>query len=549
MKIIMIRDAYFNWFEDECFYSLCSRQHGFWANGSSRETLASLFDVGIKSYSHDFPTYLDKLNPSAVAVWGNSENIINRHTIAPLFFPFQSAEHVHAHKEAMKGNCLGSIKYKLGLITGRFGSEHPLKACSACILDDKRKHSVAYWHLSHQFPGVTICPAHDHLLRESRINRQWSREFCLELPSEKNLISPEKFALSDNAFEALKGLSHEAVKLAGLGASIELQSHLVSRVYHAAMADLGAPWQDKTAAAVDFTRHCLKLREHPLFSPLPSSNECATAFVTQMTRKPRGHCHPLKHLTFISWLFGGVDAFVKAYQNQAVADEAKEVAGIKSADLSQGKTSNEVKTSIPSLIFKPKKVFKEIKESVTAALESGLSKDKTCESFGISISTINRILRLSPEVGKKIAATARINMNSQRREEWCAAVFEHPELSVKRIRQLIPGTYAWLYRNDMTWLKTQCCKLPCGRYGNNSAINWDDRDKKLCARIMATIIEYDTAAATTRKCDIYELVPGLYSALERKSHYAKTRKLLAELKKPGPGANFRSVLCIRAKDN
>ena len=33
----------------------------------------------------------------------------------------------------LKGDNLGSIKYRLGLITGRFGAEHALKACSCCI--------------------------------------------------------------------------------------------------------------------------------------------------------------------------------------------------------------------------------------------------------------------------------------------------------------------------------------------------------------------------------------------------------------------------------
>lgn len=543
----MVRDAFFNWLEDECFYSLCSRQHGFWANSSSRETLASLFEVDIESYSHDFPTYLNKLKPAAVAAWGNSEDIIYRHTIAPLFFPFQSAEHVGAHKEAMKGNGLGSIKYKLGLITGHFGSEHPLKACTACILDDRHKYGVAYWHLSHQLPGVTICPIHNSLLRASRINRQWSRDFCWQLPSEKILITPETSALSNNAVVLLKRLSLGAVKLLELGDTIQFEPHRVSRLYQATMSGLGAPWQDRSLAADDFKHHCVQLREHHFFSSLPCSNERAIGFISQMTRQPRSHCHPLKHLVFISWLFGSFESFFETYHEYAMDNNAKNFDEIEPAQSPLGKEKTETKGVAYHPIFKPKKMFVEVKKRVLASLAGGASKNKVCEKFGISVSTINRILRLNPIVATNISAKVSKTIKLQKREKWMIAAFSNPILGIKGIRQIIPDIYAWLYRNDKDWLTMQNRNLPSGRRGNNSSISWDDRDEDLCARITDTIIEHNIISETHRKYVVYELVPGLYSALESKSHYAKTRKLLAELTKPD--GDFCSTSPVRIGKN
>jgi hypothetical protein len=526
----MVRDAYLNWLEDECFFSLCCRQHGFWANSSARETLALLFGVDIQSYAHDFPAYLNSLNLDAVATWGNAEVIINQHTIAPFFFPFQSTEHIRAHKEAMKGDGLGSIKYKLGLITGRFGSEHPLKACSECILEDRRKHGVAYWHLSHQLPGVTTCAMHDCLLKESTINRQWSRAFSWELPSEKTLINTESAPLTYSAAEGLKDLSVQVAKFAELGATVQFEPSMVSQVYRTAIT-LMTPLHDKTLIAADFMHHCKKLREHPLFSSLPCSNECAMGFISQMKREPRGRCHPLKHLVFISWLFGSFESFFVAYGEYARENKANKLDDKEPTTPRLEK--KQTKGFISRVILRPKKVFVEVKEKVLASLTGGSSKKRVCEEFGISISTINRILRLNPLVAEKISIATRKNSSLQKRKIWRTTAFNNPELSIKGLRKMIPDIYIWLYRNDRHWLKIQRHSLSSRPRGNNSTINWDDRDKALCERITGTIVEHDVASETPRKHIFYELVSGLYSALESKSHYPKTRKLLDDLTKSG----------------
>jgi hypothetical protein len=215
-------------------------------------------------------------------------------------------------------------------------------------------------------------------------------------------------------------------------------------------------------------------------------------------------------------------------------DEITKVYEKKPVELSLDKEITVAEVVISHPVYKPKKIFIEVKERVLATLASGASKKKVCESFGISLSTVNRILRLNPDVAKNIYDTANVKMSFQKREEWTTAAFNNRKLGVKGIRKLIPDVYAWLYRNDITWLKIQNANLPSGRRGNNSTINWDDRDEELCARVTNTFSEHNTTSMTPRKCDIYELVPGLYSALESKSHYAKTRKLLAELTKSGP---------------
>ncbi len=145
-----------NWLPDETFYSVCSRQHCILGNTTPSATLAWLFGSPAAGTCHDLPYNLGALNAAARAAWGDSHSIINAHTILPFFLPFRTEEHAHQAKQTMEGPQLGSLKYRLGLLTGRFGAEHPLKACTRCMATDLSEYGCAYWHLSHQYPGVAL---------------------------------------------------------------------------------------------------------------------------------------------------------------------------------------------------------------------------------------------------------------------------------------------------------------------------------------------------------------------------------------------------------
>lgn len=524
--------TYLNWLQDECFFSLCSRQHIFWANSSAQATLASLFESNIVSYCHDFPRNLLSLNEIALDAWGSAEEIIEQHTIAPIFFPFQSIEHVIAHKESMKGNNLGPIKYKLGLITGRFGGEHPLKACSQCIVDDRDICGVAYWHLSHQFPGVTICLKHYCLLQESKENRQWSKAFSLCIPTEETLIEARSGTFDDDTFTTLKNVSDAAARLGTMGGKIRFEPELIAQTYDEALACLGTSRQGKEAAAQAFSHHCWKLRNHPDFRSLPPTDVCALAFTSQMTRKPRGYCHPLKHLVLISWLFGSVDAFFSSYEHLARQRDNTNINVSPKMELIEAKQTTSSKILPRTTKLKPKKMFTEFKTIVLDSLLIGTSKADVCTEFGISMSTVNRILRLNPFSQEKINETKNFERKQEHRKQWSLAQSNNPGFGIKKIRNLIPKVYAWLYRNDKNWLNMQTSSLPRIKHGNNSKTDWAHRDKELCKEIRKVLLMRNCGSMALRKYELYELVPGLYSALEKKHHYPKTRALLAAVTQP-----------------
>ncbi|UVM05100.1 TnsD family transposase [Pseudomonas laurylsulfatiphila] len=468
--------------------------------------------------------------PSASGL-GDSLSIMREHTILPVFFPFQSDQQIAAVFQTIKSAQIGSIKYRLGLLTGRFGAEHPLKACIACMSHDQTSHGTAYWHLSHQYPGVVLCPIHGLMLRESTINRQWSGSFQWVLPSEASLAAATSPVPSATAQKALQQLGKGVLDLASCGDSRRFHPMTVRSVYKEALVQLGISEPERISASIDFAEYSSQLQPYPPLTSLPTTVQRAEAFISQLTRNPRGHCHPLKHLTLITWLFGRLDQFIEAYDRLDIDPHQQ---------ISQAKYKSNAKAVMVGATFiekvadkknlrKPKKIKPQIRTAILECLRNGNSKESICSKFGISICTVNRLLRSEPAVAKSRTELHRRSALLKYRAEWQATVLAHSDTTAKSIRLVIPSTYAWLYRNDQNWLLTQTHNLPSGRRGNYSNIDWHERDCKLADLVIKALSQSSKHQLNLDKKYIYRLIPALSRSLENKGYYLKTRNLLSKI--------------------
>ena len=524
------RDIVLHFFEDETFYSLCCRQHQFLGHLKASDTLAWLFGQHRCAFTHDFPCNLDALNSLAQAVWGDSLSIMREHTILPIFFPFQSDPQIADVFQTVKSAQIGSIKYRLGLLTGRFGAEHPLKACIACMSNDQTSHGIAYWHLSHQYPGVVLCPIHGLMLRESTVNRQWSGSFQWVLPSEASLAAATSPVPSATAQKALQQLGKGVLDLASCGVSGRFHPMTVRSVYKEALAQRGISEPERIRVFIDFAEYASQLQPYPPLTSLPTTLQRAESYIYQLTRNPRGHCHPLKHLTLITWLFGRLAPFIDAYDclDSSPHQQISQTKHQNSAKAEIMDTRLLEKTTDKKYLRKPKKLKPQIRSAILECLRNGNSKESICFKFGISICTVNRVLRSEPAVANSRTELHQKSTLIKYRAEWQATISAHPGTTAKSIRLMIPSTYAWLYRNDKKWLLTKTLNLPSGRRGNYSNIDWHERDCEL-ADLVITLTRRADQKLKLHKTDIFTLVPALSRLLENKDYYLTTRKLLSKI--------------------
>lgn len=505
------------WLPDETFFSLCSRQHLCSGNLSPGITSGQLFGLSHRSIKHDLPYGLGVFEKNTHGCWGSADSIIAERTILPVFAPFQSEITMSSAIETLKGNQLGALKYRLGLVTGGFGAEHPLKGCPECMDEDLSITGVAYWHLAHQYPGVVLCPVHGSQLRECTHNRHWCGRFSWNLPSRENLRPPLISDLGEGDRTLLGTLGQAAIDLAALGFKMWFEPSVVSRIY-----------RQRVDRATSFKDHVAVLRRFHPFEGLPSSNEEAEVFVARMTRKPRGHCHPIKHLLMITWLFENVQSFSEHYRRTASSMQLPRL-------VAANPCASVEETSIsPSSIgtLRPKKLKARIRSQLIEQLAQGLSKPAICASFSVTISTVNKLLRAQPEL--KVAwERARFETQLEGcRHVWNTLRSVHPDKGIKALRACSPATYAWLYRNDRRWLQTLVAVQKVVRVRNGTLYDWEARDLRLRDLVEASVRQaYAVGPQDSRlsRSSLFALVPTLASCLENYSRYPCTRAYVSAL--------------------
>lgn len=95
------------------------------------------------------------------------------------------------------------LKYQLGMLTSRFRANHPLKACPQCMRDDSSLYGSPYWHLTHQLPGVWVCPSHGHILLTCDAKSTGIGRFIWVLPTSDHMRPAAGKRLTSGAHEAL----------------------------------------------------------------------------------------------------------------------------------------------------------------------------------------------------------------------------------------------------------------------------------------------------------------------------------------------------------
>lgn len=515
------------WLRDETFFSLCSRIHIFNGTCSHSNTSLNLFGTRNGGASHDFPTCIDAFTARSNNYWGNAESIISKHTIAPFFAPFQTRENAQFLLKAMQGNGLGGIKYRLGLHTSRFGAYHPLKACPDCMAADVLNVGVAYWHLTHQYPGVHLCPTHGRLLREYVYKRAWAGRFSWVLPRSELLVPPNATALTSKDRDVLLALALTSIQLGERGFDLNLTPHLVTRTYKGVI-DLAGKSTATMHAVEDFMEFATPLKSLRSFHSLPNTKELASSFLNHLLRKPRGQLHPLRHLTLITWRFGNLDRFLSAY-DQAQRSEDASISEIDSGSEPPPRSVVTESTPASTATLRPKVLKAGIRAELIALLQRGAPKADLSIQFGITVSTINKLLRADPVLHSAWQLAHHKELLSQHRNRWLNICEASPGLSPNDLRTQSPSTYAWLYRNDKAWLLAQTAALPTGRIGNNSHVDWIARDNALELLIRERLREVfgQEEGLELTRMQLFTLVPSLPIALQRKGRYDETRNLLS----------------------
>lgn len=499
-----------SWLPDETFFSLASRYHTLAGHRLPEYTSLALFGRRRWGYQHDFPSPLDAFVERTAGQLGSAQELVQTRTVLPFFLAARSkAVSQNAHLALAQGQA-GSLKFRLGLLTSRFRAHHPLKACPACSQEDAATHGWTYWHRTHQFPGVWMCSRHALPLQVSALKSTGVSRFGWMLPQIADLNPTAVANADDSSWEALQRFSGLAAQW-GVLPNGSLESSTLARTYRTRLEELGLSGH-RVKLASAYCEAIAALRIAPDLCALPGQAHEAVHSINRWVFAPQEATHPLRHLSFIYWLFPSWDSFIETYARVAAAGvpaptvatdspagvqsdarKARLIEGIacgrsvSSLARELGVAVQTAQTWAASAGMSTPKRAKQLKGVCYTALlqdlRCGGDKAALAKKYGISVETVTRVLRT--EVGLSTAwHQARWHAaQNDARARWTEALVQFRHLGVKQAREQEAAAYAWLYRNDRAWLQeiNQTIKSPPPNPGPR--LDWDQRDLKLAEAV------------------------------------------------------------------
>tara|TARA_R110000851_G_scaffold111379_1_gene234696 strand:- start:14989 stop:16725 length:1737 start_codon:yes stop_codon:yes gene_type:complete len=560
------------WFDDELFYSLCCRFHYIAGNRLSGHTAKQLFGHARHGTQHDFPSNLDTFVQRTSGVFGDTpEHIILQHTILPFYLPWVSCSLGTELLDLLSRGQAARIKSLLGLPSSRLRANHPLRACPECMHEDKQRTGTAYWRLTHQLPGVRVCPTHKVLLWQFNEKTNAVRRFDWLLPR-NDAFYPVGHTLTTHCQLWLDRLAQAAIEIFKLAPNIHIDLKTVQTAYRTALDEqamlrgrhqiaLGTVCQRYLA----FTRSC-RWQELGI---MPPAQERSTTFMLSrlLTRQPCS-TNPLHHLPLILWLFGDWPTFWAAYKHAQAPASVTPVHPRTSSDipdtqaqrltqlvvvqgLSVSAAAQQLGIAVQTcqswaaacgirLQKRPKSNLERI-AAIVKDLRQGMEQKATAHKHGVSSSTISRLLLTEPGLHIRWEKARRALAQKRAQSRWLRAMTKHPNATAKQLREIEPASYAWLYRNDRAWLQSKLRKLAKHSVDRSTSVDWAKRDEKLHGQVQQLYqqLQRDGELFPITVQQIYKSTPDIKPALSSLNRLPQTRELLTQIRK----RSYRTSKC------
>lgn len=495
------------WLPDETLYSWCSRYHRLCVNGLASATCLQLFGQRRLGVAHDFPAGIATLVARAEGSLGSVEQIIRERTLLPFYTSFRPRRLADEAMNRMAGNGIGNLKYQLGLLTSGIGAAHPLKACPLCMTVDRQKFSVAYWHRAHQLPTVWHCPEHGLALAASPLKLDQRARFQWILPEDAGLVAWQR----DLACPIDAHLQLVSNRMAAFGMALteEAPGRFASPIGLASVIRSGLArqgWLGCTGRVrwrsldCDLQRHLEAVTRLP---PLALQLDAAAAR-SQMSRmvSARSLAHPLRYVIWFAWLFDNWSEILQAYDASGsvrVADAVRTLsefppkaqptdprkeaatAALLSGDESMTAIACRLGVAVSTVAAwaakigmstprRPKVLTEDRWMNAAGLLWEGADKSAVARQCGVSEVRITCILRSVPGLQRQWHQVRHEKMRANARNAWLEALESSRSLGVTTARRMQPAAYAWLHRNDRSWLKEKCASISSRQVAGNYAM-------------------------------------------------------------------------------
>lgn len=162
--MILVNIEMFNFFprlyEDELFYSIMSRYHRMSGSKNVRNSILELTGDRNARPSVFIPSHLEYTASEIRIKKINSEYLIQRHTLLPLFTPFMTkVRRTKLLTQIRFSNGVG-VYNQLGLSASKIKQNFGIRYCPSCAAEDLNKYGELYLHRLHNIANIEVCYKH-----------------------------------------------------------------------------------------------------------------------------------------------------------------------------------------------------------------------------------------------------------------------------------------------------------------------------------------------------------------------------------------------------
>ncbi|MBS4032032.1 MAG: TniQ family protein [Clostridiales bacterium] len=293
---------------EEMLSSMVARYHYYSGGGGSYATCEELFCK--KTITYDFPSGLDHFTSQLCAGEPyNSEFFIFNHTLAPIFLPFFDDTNKEEILVEMKTVSSKNLHTKMGMM-GDIKNKTYMEYCPVCAKENIESYGEPFFHRVHQVPKVLICPEHGCLLNEyQEIHKINDKNIIIKMRGDNLNLVPQY--ISDSTFSAqLQMIAKSALFFLKLAPS-KFNKSFIFEKYRKLLEEKDLAYSSGLIKQEVIAKEFYKFYGERLLESMESSNMARQNWLEYITTTKglKHKIHPIRHILFMTFLCGSVQAF------------------------------------------------------------------------------------------------------------------------------------------------------------------------------------------------------------------------------------------------
>jgi transposase-like protein len=507
-------------YPDELLFSICSRYYIRSGNISYKGTLDDLYSNRSLTASVFLPSGISALLMNMPPYHSfNETDLIYNHTFFLFYTAFLPKEKADSIFQSMYSNDGRSVYVQSGINASGVPQNKFLRYCAICNKEDIELYGELYWHRSHQISGIQCCLKHLTPLYNSSIEVIGQNKHRFQIPTSENCSAKEHVLanvpldLQLKYIELLNQLTEGINHL--LNQSFEYKDlNWFSQVYRKQMTSMDLAYYTDRVKQKEWRNYFESKYNKEVLHLLHSSLTHEQDWLSMIVQKNRKSFHPLRHLLVMyaldlypeklfdnylplpfgypNWPCNNIvcpsyrSLLIKEVSITLCENTKKPIGTFKcpTCGFTYSRRGPDGSETDKMRRNKVKQYGWLWKRKLSEFSTEGISLRELSRRLGADPNTIKRYLKQEEKRKLPFVNSLEEKRNNDKRG-WLQLRSNHPEKSLRELRDLDKALYMRLYRSDQEWLSANSPEKI--KRTAKQRVDWSKRDEEVLSKVKDAI--------------------------------------------------------------